>query len=52
MEETFRLALDRLEGQIVKSKELSHDREFAKEYLREISVDITVQNVRQIGENG
>ena len=52
VEETFRLALDRLEGQIVKSKELSHDREFAKEYLREISVDITVQNVRQIGENG
>jgi CBS domain-containing protein len=34
VEETFRVALDRLEGQIVKSKELSHDREFAKEYLR------------------
>jgi CBS domain-containing protein len=34
VEETFRVALDRLEGQIVKSTELAHDREFAKEYLR------------------
>jgi CBS domain-containing protein len=34
VEETFRVALDRLEGQIVKSKELTHDREFAKEYLK------------------
>ena len=33
-EHTFRLALDRLEGQIVKSTELSYDREFAKGYLR------------------
>jgi CBS domain-containing protein len=33
-EQTFRLALDRLEGQIVKSTELSFDREFAKGYLR------------------
>jgi len=33
-EQTFRLALDRLEGQIVKSTELSQDREFAKDYLR------------------
>jgi hypothetical protein len=33
-EPTFRLALDRLEGQIVKSTELSSDREFAKDYLR------------------
>jgi CBS domain-containing protein len=33
-EQTFRLALDRLEGQIVKSTELSYDREFAKDYLR------------------
>jgi len=32
--QTFRLALDRLEGQIVKSTELSSDREFAKDYLR------------------
>jgi predicted transcriptional regulator len=34
VEQTFRLALDRLEGQIVKSTELSSDREFAKGYLR------------------
>ena len=34
VEQTFRLALDRLEGQIVKSTELAHDREFAKDYLR------------------
>jgi len=33
-EQTFRLALDRLEGQIVKSTEVSNDREFAKDYLR------------------
>jgi predicted transcriptional regulator len=33
-EPTFRLALDRLEGQIVKSTELSYDREFAKGYVR------------------
>jgi CBS domain-containing protein len=42
VKQTFRLALDRLEGQIVKSTELSYDREFAKDYLRKISVDITV----------
>ena len=34
VEQTFRLALDRLEGQIVKSTELSSNREFAKDYLR------------------
>ena len=34
VEQTFRLALDRLEDQIVKSTELSSDREFAKDYLR------------------
>jgi CBS domain-containing protein len=34
VEQTFRLALDRLEGQIVKSTELADDREFAKDYLR------------------
>jgi CBS domain-containing protein len=34
VEQTFRLALDRLEGQIVKSTELSYDREFVKGYLR------------------
>lgn len=36
VEQTFRLALDRLEGQILKSKELSYNREFAREYLRRI----------------
>lgn len=34
LEQTFKVALDRLEDQIVKSTELSRDREFAKEYLR------------------
>ena len=34
VEQTFRIALDRLEGQIVKSTELADDREFAKDYLR------------------
>jgi CBS domain-containing protein len=34
VEQTFRLALDRLEGQILKRKELPSDREFAREYLR------------------
>jgi CBS domain-containing protein len=34
VEQTFRLALDRLEGQIVKSTELAHDHEFAKDYLK------------------
>ena len=34
VEQTFRLALDRLEDQIVKGTELSYDREFAKGYLR------------------
>jgi len=34
VEQTFRLALDRLEGQIIKSTELAHDRQFAKDYLR------------------
>jgi predicted transcriptional regulator len=33
-QQTFRAALDRLEGQIVKSTELANDREFAKDYLR------------------
>jgi predicted transcriptional regulator len=33
-EQTFRLALDRLDGQIVKSTELSNDRDFAKDYLK------------------
>ena len=34
VEQTFSLALDRLEGQIVKSTELAQDREFAKDYLK------------------
>jgi predicted transcriptional regulator len=34
VEETFRVALDRLEGQIVKSTELANDQEFLKGYLR------------------
>ena len=34
VEQTFGVALDRLEGQIVKSTELAHDREFARDYLR------------------
>jgi len=32
--QTFRAALDRLEGQIVKSTELASDREFVKAYLK------------------
>jgi CBS domain-containing protein len=34
VEETFGVALDRLEGQIVKSTELANDQEFLKGYLR------------------
>ncbi len=34
VEQTFRVALDRLEGQIVKSTELANDQEFLKGYLR------------------
>jgi predicted transcriptional regulator len=33
VEETFKIALDRLEGQIVKSTELANDQEFLKGYL-------------------
>jgi len=33
-EQTFKIALDRLEGQIVKSTELANDHEFLKGYLR------------------
>jgi CBS domain-containing protein len=36
VEQTFRLALDRLEGQILRSKELPYDRELARAYLRRI----------------
>jgi CBS domain-containing protein len=41
VEQTFRLALDRLEGQILKSKELPYDREFARKYLRRKSFPLT-----------
>lgn len=41
VEQTFRLALDRLEGQILKSKELPYDREFARAYLRRIRFPLT-----------
>ena len=34
VEQTFKIALDRLEGQIVKSTELANDQEFLKGYLR------------------
>ncbi len=34
VDQTFRIALDRLEGQIVKSTELANDKEFLKGYLR------------------
>ena len=34
VEQTFKLALDRLEGQIVKSTELAHDHEFVKDYVK------------------
>ena len=34
VEQTFKVALDRLEGQIVKSTELANDHEFLKGYLR------------------
>jgi CBS domain-containing protein len=41
VEQTFHLALDRLEGQILKSKELPYDREFAREYLRRMRFPLT-----------
>jgi len=34
VEQTFKVALDRLEGQIVKSTELASDREFVKAYFK------------------
>jgi hypothetical protein len=34
VEQTFRLALDRLESQIIKSTELAQDHEFVKDYLK------------------
>jgi CBS domain-containing protein len=42
VEETFRLALDRLEKQIISSKEFEYDTEFARTYLRRIKFPNTV----------
>ena len=39
------VSMDRLEGQIVKSTDLSNNREFAKSYLRKISVDIIGEQI-------
>jgi len=36
VEQTFRIALDRLERQILKNKDFQYDREFARTYLRRI----------------
>jgi predicted transcriptional regulator len=41
VEQTFRSALDRLERQIQKDKEVTYDREFAREYLRRIRFPLT-----------
>ena len=41
VEQTFHLALDRLEAQILKSKELPYDRKFARDYLRRIRFPLT-----------
>jgi hypothetical protein len=41
VEQTFSLALDRLERQILKSKELEYDPEFVKKYLRRIGFPLT-----------
>lgn len=41
VEQTFRLALDRLEKQILRSKELEYNPEFARKYLGRIAFPIT-----------
>ncbi len=41
VEQTFHLALDRLEGQLLKSKELPYDRKFARDYLRRMRFPLT-----------
>jgi predicted transcriptional regulator len=41
VEQTFRIALDRLERQILKSKEFEYDSEFARKYLRRIRFPLT-----------
>jgi CBS domain-containing protein len=42
VEETFRLALDRLEKQVLRSKEFEYDTEFARTYLRRIKFPNTI----------
>lgn len=41
VEQTFRIALDRLEKQILKSKELEYDPEFARTFLRRMQFPLT-----------
>ncbi|MDH5753888.1 MAG: CBS domain-containing protein [Candidatus Bathyarchaeota archaeon] len=41
VKQTFQMALDRLEGQILKSKEFERDPEFARKYLRRIRFPLT-----------
>lgn len=41
VEETFHVALGRLESQVLSSKEPQHDREFARKYLRRIQFPFT-----------
>jgi hypothetical protein len=38
IEPTFRVALDRLDKRILRSKELQHDPTYARDYLRKIGV--------------
>jgi hypothetical protein len=41
VEQTFRIALDRLEKQLLRSQELAHEPEYAKKYLRRIDFPST-----------
>lgn len=41
VEQTFRIALDRLERQVLKSTEIEHDSEFDRSYLRRIQFPLT-----------
>ncbi|MGE5638428.1 MAG: hypothetical protein ACM3WQ_06950, partial [Chloroflexota bacterium] len=38
VEPTFRVALDRLDKRILRSKELKHDPTFARDYLRKVGI--------------
>jgi hypothetical protein len=38
VESTFRVALDRLDRRLLRSKELSHNPKYAKDYLRKIGL--------------